>query len=1043
MSFMEDLQAQRQMFIDGLEANQGDINLDIFEDFYPDKAHFVFELLQNAEDTGATECTFLLTADELRFRHNGKRQFGERDIKSITGIHNSTKTRSSDQIGKFGVGFKSVFIYTLTPQIHSGEYSFSIKNLVMPETINRIPDLGEDTLFCLPFNNPQKKAPEEAFLEIEQGLGNLSELTLLFLKNIGSVRWLINGEPSGRLFREEHSDHHIEVLKEANGEIPSSRHFLRFSQSVIGLESQHVCLAFPLGRLAADEPLEKDRPIHENFKIVSARPGRVSVFFPAEKESSRLRFHIHGPFVPTLDRSSVKDADTNSPLFAQVATFTAECLHKIRDLNLLSHAFLSVLPNPQDELPPRYRPIRDAIVREMRMEALTPTFAGGYAPAKDLVQAKANLKELLTADDIDLLVDYDEVPPQWAIAATQKNNNVDRFLTSLDIREWGIDQFINFLTKHFATPEFGLYFRKSAEHDDWLKSKSFDWFQKFYAILYREVIRNRRHLALKNLRIIRLTTGEISIPQECFFVSDDFPEDDVCKWVPRELFNSGESLNEQEDAQKFLIDMGVRNVGESERIELLLKARYQTKNFSPRLEDVELFIKHINAKPKDLDLFVDVSIFKREDDSWGSGGQIYIDDPYSDTGLRKVYAVTEDDQRKPLSRDYLSLPLAKISIRQFAEKLGAISNLEVSEVTCGDNPDWPYLSDVPGKNITTPIDRDYKIEGFEWIFDECDESLAIVAWDTLCNAEEEKTISGYLTATFQKSRKNGARHAPSQLVYQLRKTAWVPQQDGPSVAPPFADPKLLPRNGFFPFEPDWKWVEAVQFGYQLTSRIEAKEQEDEVLRKSLGIANNQSLDEIRELVRLFAKLPPDRRRKHIDEAQQELDFELPENEPKNEELRSRRVGEDAIDAPDRETEKRERSVSMNREAVKAGAIQYLIQQYTNDDQAMICQVCQRELPFKRLNGDYYFEAVEFITELELRHYQNYLALCPNHAAMFKHSNASKDRLKELFLGMGRTCKIDVDLANAMHSIYFTETHKVDFAAVINAEGPAGPPTGSP
>ena len=36
---------RRRKFIDGLAANRGEINLDIFEDFYPDRAHFVYELL--------------------------------------------------------------------------------------------------------------------------------------------------------------------------------------------------------------------------------------------------------------------------------------------------------------------------------------------------------------------------------------------------------------------------------------------------------------------------------------------------------------------------------------------------------------------------------------------------------------------------------------------------------------------------------------------------------------------------------------------------------------------------------------------------------------------------------------------------------------------------------------------------------------------------------------------------------------------------------------------------------------------------------------
>jgi hypothetical protein len=63
---------RRRKFIDGLDANRGEINLDIFEDFYPDRAHFVYELLQNAEDAGATEVSFSLTPDRLVCEHDGR-----------------------------------------------------------------------------------------------------------------------------------------------------------------------------------------------------------------------------------------------------------------------------------------------------------------------------------------------------------------------------------------------------------------------------------------------------------------------------------------------------------------------------------------------------------------------------------------------------------------------------------------------------------------------------------------------------------------------------------------------------------------------------------------------------------------------------------------------------------------------------------------------------------------------------------------------------------------------------------------------------------
>ena len=58
MSFLDALRAQRLKFIDVLDANKDEINLDVFEDFYPDQAYFIFKLLQNAEDARATDVFF-------------------------------------------------------------------------------------------------------------------------------------------------------------------------------------------------------------------------------------------------------------------------------------------------------------------------------------------------------------------------------------------------------------------------------------------------------------------------------------------------------------------------------------------------------------------------------------------------------------------------------------------------------------------------------------------------------------------------------------------------------------------------------------------------------------------------------------------------------------------------------------------------------------------------------------------------------------------------------------------------------------------------
>ncbi len=58
--------------------------LDLLGQLYSERTHFIFELIQNAEDAGATELTFELFADRLEVRHDG-RPFTEADVRGVCG----------------------------------------------------------------------------------------------------------------------------------------------------------------------------------------------------------------------------------------------------------------------------------------------------------------------------------------------------------------------------------------------------------------------------------------------------------------------------------------------------------------------------------------------------------------------------------------------------------------------------------------------------------------------------------------------------------------------------------------------------------------------------------------------------------------------------------------------------------------------------------------------------------------------------------------------------------------------------------------------
>ena len=161
----------------------------LLADMYGDPSHFIVELLQNAEDAvakrpdgwpGDTTIRFNVKDDSVEVTHSG-RPFDAADVKGIVVTLNSTKEDDLNSIGKFGVGFKSVFNITDRPEIHSGDEHFAIEDRIEPVTIEPMPRHDPElTVFRLPLNeNGQTNRPD-----IVNRLASLAPETLLFLRHI-------------------------------------------------------------------------------------------------------------------------------------------------------------------------------------------------------------------------------------------------------------------------------------------------------------------------------------------------------------------------------------------------------------------------------------------------------------------------------------------------------------------------------------------------------------------------------------------------------------------------------------------------------------------------------------------------------------------------------------------------------------------------------------------------------------------------------------------------------------------------------------------
>ena len=294
---LEELRLKRLKWVEANRENGFDDGIRrLLTDLYPDNAHFIYELLQNAEDARATEVRFTLRENSVEFEHNGARLFTLGDVDSITSIGFSEKREDQTSIGKFGVGFKAVFAYTETPEIASGEYHFHIRDLVVPDTegLAFCPRGEKQTYFSFPFDN-DAKPPEKARAEIERNLQELDESTLLFLSGIKKIEYRLPDSTEGFIERREISqENRIEILVQRPGDSePASVSFLRFEKEVEVSDedsepkSCRIATAFLLEKKQEQtekRPTKKQKRYQSvQWRIKSLEPGQVFILLSCRK----------------------------------------------------------------------------------------------------------------------------------------------------------------------------------------------------------------------------------------------------------------------------------------------------------------------------------------------------------------------------------------------------------------------------------------------------------------------------------------------------------------------------------------------------------------------------------------------------------------------------------------------------------------------------------------------------------------------------------------------------------------------------------------
>ena len=314
-----------------------------FEQQYSNPSHFILELIQNARDAYKRQgdqssrkrtIEIRLERDHLEFRHFGI-PFDEQDVREICQIGGGTKREKTDEIGEFGIGFKSVYACTRHPEVHCGDEHFVIVDYVRPKAVSARETSDGETLIYLPIES--EELPEsDLFNRIHKYLDSLSHRIVLFLGCVDEIKVVSEGRDLV----------HVSVRM---GKIKSNIEQVTLSDVLHKKNEKWFVFSNPLKRNGKSYDAIrfafqlKETSDKEKSTIAQVRDF-LYVYFPTNIES-HCGFVFHAPFELTPNREGIrKNSRWNEQLSHEALSLLDLALKTQKNRNLLNAQVLDLLP---------------------------------------------------------------------------------------------------------------------------------------------------------------------------------------------------------------------------------------------------------------------------------------------------------------------------------------------------------------------------------------------------------------------------------------------------------------------------------------------------------------------------------------------------------------------------------------------------------------------------------------------------------------------------------------------------------------------------
>lgn len=391
----------------------------ISESIFSRSAHFILELLQNAEDAGSKigagvgEIGFSVSPVRIKITHNGQ-PFNEEDVNAICGVRSSKKPEQGT-LGFLGIGFKSVFKITDCPRIYSAGYQFKFDKArwsdprnepwqIMPLWVEQPPEAVDPALttFILPFRS------NELCQQTVEELRKLDVHIFLFLKWLKKLH--ICDEITGK----------TTVIENVGGQ-----------GNVVSLMKDGVARRFAIFRRVSQVPMEvANDPALEFYKRQNVNQrevvlafgvddqdnlmsledasalGSISSFLPLVEERSGAKFLIQSDFLVQPGREAIQyELAWNHWLISEAAEAAKDAIEEFKKHPKWGSQFIPIFKFQEykgqaafDKLfnPKLHQPIADFLSRG----EVCRTIQGPYVKPDQAVLLETGLDGLLSDSDL-------------------------------------------------------------------------------------------------------------------------------------------------------------------------------------------------------------------------------------------------------------------------------------------------------------------------------------------------------------------------------------------------------------------------------------------------------------------------------------------------------------------------------------------------------------------------------------------------------------------------------------------------------------------